>query len=165
MKKHFRILSLLLTVFVFITTMFCHGENVVYARYEFGNCGGNVSWLYDTDSCVLTISGKGSMLDCAYVYDENIGLKEYGDTPWKKYTNKIKKVIVEEGVTYIGAFSFIECVKLESVELPNTLLEIGKSAFSGTRLKYVNIPDSVQEIGEFAFYRCFPLKEVDMGPE
>ena len=73
MKKHIRGLTSFLLVFAFVTAMFCYGGNVVYAHYEFGNCGGNVSWSYDTDSCVLTISGRGSMLDCAYVYDEDTG--------------------------------------------------------------------------------------------
>ena len=56
-----------------------------------------------------------------------------GDTPpWVKYRDDIKAVVIEEGVTHIGAQCFQFC----------------------TNLKSVTIPSSVESIGAAAFYRC-----------
>lgn len=65
-----------------------------------------------------------------------------GDTPpWVKYRDDIKAVVIEEGVTHIGAQCFQFC----------------------TNLKSVTIPSSVESIGAAAFYRCQKLETVYYG--
>ena len=47
------------------------------------------------------------------------------------------------------------CISLESIIIPESVLEIGQSAFRGcTSLKSITIPKSVKFIGEGAFYGC-----------
>lgn len=61
--------------------------------------------------------------------------------PWVKYRDDIKAVVIEEGVTHIGAQCFQFCTKLKSV----------------------TIPSSVESIGAAAFYRCEKLSAVYYG--
>lgn len=60
-----------------------------------------------------------------------------------------------------------ECYKnasIESINLPNGLIEISTSAFCGcTNLKQINIPDSVMVINDYAFYGCTSLTDVIVG--
>ena len=52
---------------------------------------------------------------------------------------------------FIGENAFASNEQLSSVKLPNTLVEIGPRAFTGTSLKEIVIPDSVEHIGSKAF--------------
>lgn len=78
-----------------------------------------------------------------------------------KGTDKIviPQTIVYKGrtltVTSVGdnAFSGSVFSDLQSVTLPNTILSIGKDAFSGTSIKDIRFPSSLTSIGESAFSR------------
>ena len=77
---------------------------------------------------------------------------------------EIKKVIVAEGVTHIGAGAFSALSGLEEVVLPSSLQTIGQDAFSGCEeLKSITIPDGVTEIGKCAFGFCPNLEQVNLG--
>ena len=76
--------------------------------------------------------------------------------PWEPYRNKIRRVIIEEGIVKLNveveAFGSME--HLETVSLPSTLKEIPDHAFyHSENLGDVTIPTSVQRIGEKAFYK------------
>ena len=76
--------------------------------------------------------------------------------PWEPYRNKIRRVIIEEGIVKLNveveAFGSME--HLETVSLPSTLKEIPDHAFyHSENLGDVTIPASVQRIGEKAFYK------------
>lgn len=59
---------------------------------------------------------------------------------------------VAQGVTVIEKSAFNKCRSLSEVILPDTVTEIGESAFSNSSVTAVNIPDGVTHIGTFAFY-------------
>ena len=59
---------------------------------------------------------------------------------------------VAQGVTIIEKSAFNKCTALTEVILPDTVTEIGESAFSRSSVSTVNIPDGVTHIGAFAFY-------------
>ena len=78
----------------------------------------------------------------------------YGD---EKYTDDI---VIPEYVEYdgntltvvsIGEKAFAECFDLSNVIIPNSVTEIGDSAFSRTSLDSIEIPNSVMVIGDYAF--------------
>lgn len=101
----------------------------------------------------LTISGKGAMPD----------FEGTGDPvcPWENEKQKIKKVIIEEGVTNIGKNAFRGCSELAEVHISKTVKKIGVSAFQDcTALTQIDIPDSVNSVGSFAFIGCTRLTEV-----
>ncbi len=143
MKK---IVALLLSCLLILTAM------PVFAAEVTGTCGENLTWEYDSDTGTLTVSGTGDMDD--YACD---------GTPWKEYQNKgICKVVLSEGVTSVGTEAFFQCLALESVELPDTLKEIGDYAFSCTSLSAVELPEGLESIGGYALSSCFLLTEVDI---
>ena len=67
-----------------------------------------------------------------------------------KQKRALKKMIIPDSVTDIGASAFYGCT-IEEVTLPDTLAKIDKYTFAFSALKSVTIPDSVTEIDEYAF--------------
>lgn len=66
-------------------------------------------------------------------------------------------------VTTIGEGAFYYCDKIESIQLPNTLLEIGAYAFSGcVGLKEIELPESIVKIGDNAFTCCTGLTAIKL---
>ena len=109
----------------------------------------NYNW--DEASGTLTVTGSCDMED----YSAS------SPAPWAGYRNKIKKVIVESGVTGIGSYAFENCKNLSSVEIGNTVQKIGEGAFSNClALKSVTIPSSVDTIAYGAFWWCPDLDTV-----
>ncbi len=74
-------------------------------------------------------------------------------------------VIPSDGsVEVIGNSAFYGCTVLESITIPNTILEIDEYAFGDCEsLKDVIIPDSVVFIGDNAFSYCVSLESVKIG--
>ena len=62
-----------------------------------------------------------------------------------------KSVVFPSGVLEISAFFANGCTDLTSVTFPNTLVKIGKGAFSGTALSNIDLPDTIETIESMAF--------------
>ena len=148
---------------------------------DYGSCGENVNWSYNTDSHKLTIFGTGAMADYSY-----------SNRPWYNYLNDITTVDIRAGVTSIATNAFYECTGLESISvadgntvydsrngcnalietasntliqgckntvIPNTVTTIGDRAFFLCRMLLgIDIPASVTSIGDEAFYGCVELE-------
>ena len=106
---------------------------------------------------VSKASGKGRMADYNAAND-------LGDpAPWYDWPNRrIKAIIIDDGVSYIGAYAFADCEGVESVTLPESLTEIARGAFSGCFMSQITIPANVTKIGEDAFYGCNFLHNIYM---
>ena len=119
-------------------------EIFVIKSEDCGAEGDNVIWtLYSNGD--LVISGTGDM----------------GRHDIYKYDDKIKNVIIEDGVTSIADRAFDSCDKIVSVTIPDTVTSIGDFAFSGCfNLGNIIIPDSVTTIGEFAFASCLSFTDI-----
>ena len=138
-----------------------------------GTCGANgdnVKWSYDSSTKTLTLSGTGAT--------DNYGIM---NPPYKHVG--ATTLIVENGITKLenGAFAnftsltsvslpgsletigrqcFLGCKGLKTIEIPNGVKTIVRSAFAQTGLTSVTIPNSVISIGDYAFEDCTSLKEI-----
>ena len=69
----------------------------------------------------------------------------------------------DEGVKKIGAFAFANCIKLQSIVLPDTVTEIGDDTFSGcTSLNDVKISKNITQISYEMFRGCKSIKKVEI---
>lgn len=131
---------------------------------------GAISWRISNG--VLTISGQGPMDDYELLC-----------APWDESGESfdVEKLVVEEGVTYlgthafaacpnlaevilprslrgIGSFCFADCSALEKVSFSEGLLYIGSSAFTSSGLTELILPDGLAGIGDMCFSFCASLK-------
>lgn len=127
-----------------------------------GDAGRDVTWSYDSAAKTLTLSGTGPTYDFRAT---SIGSNK--KAPWESYKSSITKVIVNEGITVLGDYSFYNCTALTSVQLPSTLtaingsgtMEVSYGCFQNcTSLKTITLPSSLQTIGNCAFKGCTSLR-------
>ena len=114
-----------------------------------GTCGENLTWVLD-DEGTLTISGTGPMEDYGWT-----------EAPWYGNWESILSIVIGEGVTTIGSYTFYACVKMTNVTIPDSVATIGHDAFADCyNLSGLIIPNSVTVIGMYSFQNCDSLKSV-----
>ncbi len=116
-----------------------------------GDLGGGLTWNL-TKAGTLTISGSGAMPDFSSAAEQ----------PWYENSSQIRTVIIENGVTTIGACAFWESGVL-GVEIPSSVTMIGNSAFRKSSIISVTIPSGVKVIGDSAFRECADLSSVNVS--
>ena len=124
-----------------------------------GSCGESVTWSLSSDG-TLTLSGKGEMANY-----KSSDTAPYYNAPWGSdaLRLKIKRLVVNEGITSIGNFAFYLCSNLTSVSLPNSLKWIGYDVFSGcSSLTSLVIPDNVTYIDSDLCVFCSSLETVKL---
>ena len=138
---------------------FGYSINVTFE--EFGKCGENAYWSFDSETGKLTISGTGAMR--YYIpYDGTGYSSEYANVaPWFDISDDIKSIEIENGITTIGGCPFGGCTSLTSITIPSSVTELGWEVFYNcTSLESINIPSSVTCIGGNAFYGCTAITDV-----
>ena len=153
-----RILCVLLVVLMCLTaaplggfaeTDFSVTASAATELAETGQCGENVYWNYNSATGELIISGTGPM------YDYNIT-----NSPFY-FNTIIRYLVIENGVTSIGDYSFYYCKNLISATLGNTVVTTGCESFSNCEnLKSVVLPESLTTIGPCTFRSCHKLNNV-----
>lgn len=115
---------------------------------------GKLNWVYLSDG-TLKITGNGKMTDKTTYSDDSC--------PWFPLRNRIKKVVVGDGVKNLRKSAFKTAEKLEEVVLGNSVKYIGISAFSGcSSLKSIKLPEGLEAINEYAFYGCETLADIKL---
>ena len=142
--------------------------SISFALYEnSGYCGAegnehNVRWELD-DEGTLTISGKGKMASYVIKTDNWSGYKiTHGNPEWNEDRNdKIKRVIIEDGITSIGRSAFARCSHIEEIVIPDSVTDIENGAFCFcSSLMKVNIPESVTTLHCATFSGCVNLTTI-----
>lgn len=142
------------------------GEAELFDSTAMSGVWGGVTWSLTVNG-TLTISAAPGVADSGVMPD--------GAGPWQQYlTNgtRLYKLIVQEGVTHIGAYNFVNKLYadqavngyLNTVTFPNSLTSIGKYAFytntwdgRTSSLKSMTLPSNLESIGERAFMGCTKL--------
>lgn len=99
-----------------------------------------------------------------------------GKIPDYYYQNnsEIKEIKITEGIDYLGFRAFYECGNIEKVELPSTLVNIGKYNINGqyyqsaafwncTSLTTVIFNKDTRVIGQDCFYGCTALTNITLN--
>ena len=119
---------------------------ILLSIFTFATIRADITWSLSDDG-TLTISGTD--------------MPDYSFAPWYSQRDKIKKVIIENGVTNIGLYAFNECTNLTSITIPNSVTSIGSWVFCCcSSLTSITIPNSVTWIGDAAFSDCSGLSSI-----
>lgn len=121
------------------------------AILETGKCGNDVSYVLENG--ILQITGSGPMTNYSLLEQE-----------WDKCNSDVSSIIIENGVTTIGSYSFLSFVNLKSITIAESIISIGDFSFCNcTSLKSITIPNNVQTIGNSSFFNCWSLISVDIS--
>ena len=101
-----------------------------------GSCGAEMTYTISDDT--ITISGKGEM-DIHPTFSGN---------------STIKKAVIEEGVTSVGAEAFQYCSSLTSISLPASLTDIAASSFTGSSVKNVELSNDSKSLSFSGGFLC-----------
>ena len=114
-------------------------------------CGQQAVWNYEEENGLLTIQGVGAMED--YTDPEQV--------PWNTFIQKIKTVVIRDGITTVGDYAFAGGSNLQEVSLPGSVEIVGVFSFKGcTVLKEIVIPEGVRVLASKAFQFCSALRKV-----
>jgi len=92
-------------------------------------CGENLTYTFDAVSGTLTINGTGAMYDYNYLWDE-AAEKYVATAPWVENSEYIKKIVIDEDVTHIGAYAFATLANVTGdVTIPAGVTMIADGAF------------------------------------
>ena len=127
------------------TTLRAEFAEIVYA----GTCGDDARWSYSVPTKTITISGTGSIdkFKSESVFDTKI------NRPWDDLSDKIEKVVVEEGITNLGSRAFCYCDSLKEVILSSTCDSYGSMSFAycPNLQKVVVMANSCWQANEYSF--------------
>ena len=114
--------------------------------------------IYDFEDGKLIIYGTGTITGDSV--DKAIGRNR------DEVDYSVEEIIIKNGITSIGAWTFYNCVNLTSVTIPSSVISIGDSAFNWCKaLTSIAIPNSVETIGNNAFSSCSNLTEIKVEGE
>ena len=98
------------------------------------------------------------MLEClppTFIYEDDVLFNKDKSKIISFRNQKIESYIIPNSVTDIGNSAFSNCSSLSNIVIPDSVTAIGNFAFWGcSSLSNIVIPDSVTAIGDYAFYYC-----------
>ncbi len=135
MKKFLSFLLCFLMLFLMSA-----GSWTASAAVQSGSCESGIVWSYDDETGTLTLSGIGATVkaDSMYKY------------PWYSFRNSIKSLIIESGVAGIADYAFDGYASLNSVSIPDSVIEIGMGALTDTPWNN-SLPDGMNYLGRLAY--------------
>ena len=103
-----------------------------------------------------------------WTFDENTGLltinTDVGMRDFSCDSGKVKSIIINKGVTFIGNSAFSDYSNLTSITILDSVTSIGEKAFRYcSSLASITIPSSVTSIGIAAFIGCRSLTSINVS--
>ena len=115
---------------------------------------------------VLNDLGEGNFENKEDLLNYIIQQSEGGIIPWIEYNERIEKVVIGDGITSVGSYTFYNCANLSEIKIAGTVTEIGKGAFKNcSKLEKISIPKKLQVIEDETFYSCNSLKKIKIPDE
>lgn len=119
-----------------------------------GKCGNSVYYSLDKNG-KMVISGSGAMWD----FDST--QPNHHVRPWKNDRSKIKSIVFESGVTYVGQDAFCGLPNLTKVKFSDTITNISHFAFwDCPKLGNINLPKNLQALGQQVFSGCTSMTKI-----
>lgn len=79
--------------------------------------------------------------------------------------NNLKTVVFQEGFVRLGNNLFVDCPLLESIQLPDSLEEIGYDSLRGLpKLETIRLPKNLHRIDSFGLYNLSGLRLIEVDP-
>ncbi|MDO4977829.1 MAG: Ig-like domain-containing protein [Eubacteriales bacterium] len=139
-----------------------------------GPCGMTAEWYFCSDG-TLRIVGKG----LASLYYQGAAFPETGGRPtggtmnWSEYSDRVKDIYVEDGITELISTLFSlddneEYYKASprSITIADSVTKMGMWMFCGCdQLTTINIGSGMSEMGEECFWKCTGLKEINVSSD
>lgn len=138
------------------------GSDLLTLFVKAGSYGERFAKYYKIPYETNSISTATKIID-GVRYQYNSKMKTYSVTGFTSDVLEnltIQKEINGKKVTAIQDQAFENCEKIKSVQIPDTVDSIGKSAFENSGIMTISIPDSVQSIGESAFASCSGMTSI-----
>lgn len=133
---------------------FTNGEskNVGYSIVASGNASDTIEWvLYSNNTMVF--SGSGAMDE---YYDDVWYQRTNVLIPWYDIAEQVQKVVIEEGITTICNFAFIDFINCRTIDIADSVTKIGHCAFEHCyALENLLIKETVTELGAMVFHSNF----------
>ena len=116
-----------------------------YSEPAEGELTGSINWALADG--VLTVSGTGDMPDFEWIENDYVdGNILLTDAPWLSYRMDIRKVVIGEGITRLGAHSFAGYENITEITLPEGLESIGAFAMECANMTELNLPSTLTTI-------------------
>ncbi len=129
----------------------------IYKPTQTGEAGKDVKWEYYEELGLLEISGTGVIT--VRVPDEEDDDYYDATAPWSDYATKT--VIINEGITGIGARAFAYCENIVNIKIPDTVTSIGNEAFHCCRkVKKIVVPAKIKSLSNGVFSCCSKLENI-----
>lgn len=87
------------------------------------------------------------------------GAMDNNNYPINSHLTSIK---LPDGLKSIAQGAFSGRIALKQLDLPNSINEIGNTAFFSTGLERITIPEQVKVLSDLLFYNCLFLKKVNL---
>ena len=119
----------------------------MFAATASGSCGTDAKWEYSYGT--LKITGTGAMTDYS----------GWSAAPWYSYREQITRIVLDEGITYIGEYAFMS-TSCEKIYFPSTLTGIGYNSLVLKKLTAIEIPQNLTDITNLSWTRMPNLESI-----
>ena len=145
--------------FIIILALICAvniHQQVQATVYTGSDCGATeddvCEWSFDDSTGVLTISGSGKMAG----YGAEYGIAGTAHTnamearPWQAYVNSITSVIVNNGITGIGARAFEYFGNVKTITIADSVTTVGSYAIAHNKnVETITLSSSLETLTTF----------------
>ncbi|MEE1154818.1 MAG: leucine-rich repeat domain-containing protein, partial [Acutalibacteraceae bacterium] len=152
-----KIVSIFLSLCIIVSLLSVTGinANAVTTDEVMVTASGGYSYSITDDGYAMIEQYKGTDTELVIPSTINGYTVKYIDNEAFMNCKELTSINLPDSLEEIGARAFQGCEKLTSITIPDSVVTIYSGAFRGCGLTTINIPDSVNKIGAYAFQNCY----------